>query len=117
VVKQDNSNGNKAFCEGLPNPATSLSQSIGKSSTKGNTRRGPHQLVLVAKQTQLAMQASTHGRPLTAEDIANIAIGPSSLDIYLRFEDRSERCKLGLSGDRAGDFILDPKLAQVLETL
>jgi hypothetical protein len=117
VAKQDNSNSNKAFCKGLPSPATSLSQSIGKSSAKGNTRRGPHQLVLAAKQTQLAMPTSTHGCPLTAEDLAKIAIGPSSLDIYLRFEDRSERCKLGLSGDGAGDFILDPKLAQVLETL
>lgn len=115
--KQDGLNGTQAFCEGLSSPATSLNQSTEESSTMDSVIRGSHQFSLVVKEAQLAAPISTHDRPLTAENVANVAIGPSSLDIYMRVEDRFERCLLGLPGERAEDSILDPKLAQVLETL
>ena len=57
------------------------------------------------------------GQKPTAGDLAKLTTGPSSLDIYLRSEDRMERCALGLPGARAKEPVLDPALARILETL
>jgi len=117
VDKRDGINKVQSFCEELSSPTTPLSQSVRKAGTKGGAVCGAHHSMPGTRQTRPVESASTHGHAPTVEDLTEIAIGPSSLDIYLKFEDNFERCLIGLPGKRAREEILDAKLAQVLGTL